>query len=94
MLTAAIAYAMPKRIVRVNERGLRVGEDHPNAKLTDHEVDMLLQLRADGYGWKRLAKTFEISKAQVRRICAGKSRHHVATEFRRVPMPAPPGTIL
>ena len=75
---------MTQRIVGVNERGLRVGQDHQNAKLTDAEIDVLLEFRQRGWGYKRLAKKFEISKAQVRRIVSGAARHQTPSAFRRV----------
>lgn len=34
---------MPK-LVKVNDHGRRIGEDHPRAILTDHEVELLLEL--------------------------------------------------
>ena len=75
------------RTVGVNDRGLRVGQDHQNAKLTDAEIELLLRLRAEGWGYKTLAAKFEISKAQVRRICSGVARHQIPSAFRRVPVP-------
>lgn len=36
---------MPRRKVGVNELGLRVGQDHQNAKLTDAEIELLLRFR-------------------------------------------------
>ncbi len=30
-----------KRFFAINANGLRVGEDHPRAKLTDHDVDLI-----------------------------------------------------
>lgn len=51
------------------------GENHHHAVLTDHEVDLLLQLREDtSWGYLRLAKKFEISKSHVRRIIKGQAR--------------------
>lgn len=35
---------MPKKYVRVNELGHRIGEDHQRAKLSDYEIDLLLTL--------------------------------------------------
>lgn len=32
------------RLVKVNDHGRRIGEDHPRAVLTDHEVDLLMEL--------------------------------------------------
>lgn len=66
---------MSADLVAVNERGRRIGEDNPNATLTDHEVELLFELRdTEGWGYRRLAKHFEISKSQVRRILKGTHR--------------------
>lgn len=73
-----------KRVVRVNERGLRIGEDHHNAKLSDADVELMLLLRLDGWGYRRLAAKFECSKRVVRDICAGKRRGQVCAGHRVV----------
>lgn len=75
--------------VGVNERGRRIGEDNPNATLTDHEVDLLLELReTEGWGYRRLAKHFDISKSQARRIVKGQHRGQQAARFKpRCPRP-------
>jgi len=74
-----------KLVVGVNEKNRRVGESHPQAKLTDADVDRLLAMREQGLGWKTLAKMFDMSKTQVRRICLGQKRQ-MATEWREVPL--------
>lgn len=72
-----------KRTVAVNERGLRIGEDHRLAKLTNEEVDRLLALRDEGWSYRDLARAFEISKSSVadlvkgRRRCQTPARHKV-----------------
>ena len=73
-----------KRIVAVNERNLRIGESHPRAVLTDHEVELLLELREQGFSYSWLAKKFEISKKHAWRICAGVRRGQIACKHRRV----------
>jgi len=51
------------------------GESHHWAKLTDHEVALLRQMRDEtGWGYKRLAVIFEISKSHVRLVLLGKRR--------------------
>lgn len=35
---------MPNNFIKLNERGRRIGESHPKATLSDHEVDLLLEL--------------------------------------------------
>ena len=66
----------------VNERGQRVGESHPGAVLTDHEVDLLLELRGEGYSLAWLAAKFEVHKQTVAKICSGQRRCQVAVRWR------------
>lgn len=63
-----------RRYVSTNGRGGRVGQDHPKAVLTDREVQQLLALREEGWGYSRLAAVFEVSRSQVRNICTGRQR--------------------
>lgn len=54
------------------------GEHHHSAKLTDHEVALVRQLRRGERGYwtyARLAEKFEISKSQVRNIVKRRQRH-------------------
>lgn len=76
-----------KRMVGVNERGLRVGEDHRNARLTNAEVDLLLTLRDDGWSYARLAEKFDLSKSGVRKICKGQIRCQSPVAYRAVHIP-------
>ncbi|WP_137924640.1 hypothetical protein [Cupriavidus sp. 2SB] len=76
---------MAKRTVAVNDLGLRIGEDHPMAKLTNADIERLLQLRADtGWGYKRLGRIFEISPSQVKRIVQGQHRGQAAMGYRTI----------
>lgn len=69
------------RQVRVNERGLRIGESHPNAKLTDADVERLIADR--GHEQKpllslsRLAARYGVSKSCVKDILDGRRRGQV-----------------
>ena len=76
-----------KRAFAVNDRGLRIGEDHPRAVLTDDEVDLLLELRAEGYSYAWLASKLSVSKSCVAKICRGEHRAQVAAGFRRAREP-------
>lgn len=75
---------MSRRVVGVSDGGVRVGEDHPKARLTDREVETLRALRAEGWSYGRLALVFEVSKASVACWCTGRRRAGVAVEFRAV----------
>lgn len=73
-----------KRTVGVNELGLRIGEDHVNAKLTNHEVDLLLELRGQGWSYQQLADKFDLSKSGARKICKGVNRCQQPSRFKVV----------
>lgn len=75
------------RVVRVNERGLRIGEDHQRAKLTDHEVELLLRLHALGWTYADLGRKFEVSKSYARKLCIGAKRTQTCAGHRVVSLP-------
>ena len=71
------------RMVALNDRGRRVGETHPRAELSDHDVELVFELRAQGFSLGWLAVKFEISKSQVGRILRGEQRHQAVLKWRR-----------
>jgi len=76
---------MSRITVGVNEKGSRVGEDHPRATLTDHDVELMRQMHEEeGIGYKRLAKMFDTSVAQVRNICLYRQRAQSASGWRTI----------
>lgn len=72
------------RTVGVNDIGRRVGDSHHNAKLTDTDVELLRALRGEGWGYRKLAAKFEVSKRLVRDIIHDRRRGQVATAWRKV----------
>lgn len=74
-----------QRIIGVNENGLRIGQYHQRAKLTDAQVEELLDLRADGWGYRRLAKHFKVCKTHVRRIVEYAQRVQLSYVWRAIP---------
>lgn len=76
---------MTKRAVAFNDRGYRIGESHHNAKLTDHEVDVVRQLREEhGLTYSSLAEKFEVSVDLIRQICRYKLRCDTPARWRFV----------
>ena len=63
-----------KQLVYLNERGNRIGESNPRAIMSDHDIDLLLQLREEGYSYGWLATKFECSKSAVQWYCNGGRR--------------------
>jgi hypothetical protein len=72
------------KTVAVNECGRRIGEDHPNARYTNAEIEMVLTLRDDGFGYKRIAKMCDMPVRTVRCIVAGQRRCQCATTWKKV----------
>jgi hypothetical protein len=76
---------MPTRTIAVNAKGRRVGDSHHNAQLTNEEIDTLLNLHfVEGWGYRRLAAKFEVSKSSVRNYCLGRARCQVPSQWRKV----------
>lgn len=73
-----------KTWVAVNDHGTPIGEGHPRAVLSDHEVELLLELRAEGFTLSWLAAKFEVSKGYVGKVVRGECRAQIPAAFRRV----------
>jgi predicted DNA-binding protein (UPF0251 family) len=70
------------RLIGVTKCNRRMGEDHPNAKLTNHEVDLVFELRELGMSYQAIASRMEVSKSQIRNILTGKRRAKLPARFR------------
>jgi len=72
---------MKKALVHTNERGLRIGESHPRAKLTDKEVEQLIADRGPedkpAMSLSALARRWGMSKSGVKGILDGKARGQI-----------------
>jgi hypothetical protein len=55
-------------------RAYPVGEQHHLAILSDHEAELLIALRREGYSWAWLARKFEVSIRGCRDIYSGRRR--------------------
>jgi hypothetical protein len=67
-MTAQQDLSMPKR------KGHRRGEKHPRAKLTDHEVDLLIELRESGMSFSLISEKMEVSRQHAWKIWHGLRR--------------------
>ena len=73
-----------KKVVGVNERGLRVGEDHQHARLTDAECELIRQLHEQGMSYKKLADKFEVGKSTIADIVKMRRRGQYLVGWRTV----------
>lgn len=80
-----------KEQVKLNERGNRIGDSNPMAEVSDHDVDLCVQLRAEvdergrhrfSLGW--LAAKFEVPKATVQAWCDGRRRGQAPARVKEV----------
>lgn len=74
------------KLVAINEQGKRIGETHHRAKLSDADVDCILELRAAGLSFGAIASKWDagvtISKSTVRDICTGRIRAQTPDSYR------------
>ena len=76
-----------KKLIGVNTTGRRIGEDHHNAKICDHDVALLLDLRIEDpkrWSYRALGVKFEISKSQARNIIKAKWRGQQVARFKTI----------
>lgn len=71
-----------KQIVGVNEKGLRVGQYHQRAKLSDLDVEHIRQLYEQGVTRSVIAEKFEVCKSTVNKIVSYRRRAQLAVRFR------------
>lgn len=76
-----------QKTVAVNERGLRIGEDHQNARYTNAEIEMVLTLRDEDKSYGEIARLVEMPKSTVRDICTGRRRCQYPADFKTVRVP-------
>lgn len=75
-----------KALVQLNDRDRRIGESHPHARLTDHEVDLVCALLEEGLSYTEVAGKFEVSKSCIAHIARGRRRNHIAERHVFVPV--------
>lgn len=77
---------MTKKVpVRVNERGLRIGESHHRALLSDVEIDQMFSDRGKGLSLRALAKKYGMSASGVKAILDGKRRGQIGERRDKTP---------
>lgn len=60
------------------------GEDHPNCKLTDRDIELMRELYdVYGIGYKKLAEKFECSPAHARDVVKYRTRLNVIVAYNR-----------
>lgn len=73
-----------QKVAKMNEAGRLVGESHPLAKLTDAEIDLVLELLAGGMSLRKVADKFGVSKSCIQHIASGRNRSQIVAKAVRV----------
>ena len=73
------------RLVATNDRGMRIGEDHPHAQLSDKEVEQIRDLHEfAGWGYLAIAREYKSSKSCIAGICRYERRNHTVFDWKKV----------
>ena len=72
------------KLVGINERGYRVGEDNQSAVLSNHEVDLVFELREDGMTYAQIALKMECSITLIAKIIRGELRTQIPARYKWV----------
>jgi hypothetical protein len=73
-----------RRWVALNEDGQRIGETHPRATLTDHDIDLMFALREGGMQVKVIAEKFDITRRHASRVLNCHQRNQTAARWRKL----------
>ena len=66
---------MKQTVLDLNENGHRVGQSHPNARLSNHDVDLIHELHeAGGLSLAAIGEKFGVTRGAVWKIVHGYSR--------------------
>ena len=60
--------------VKRGDNGYRIGDSHHNSRLTDHEIEIMRQLRSDGMKVRDIARKFGVTKGYVSKILSHQAR--------------------
>ena len=71
------------RWVAINGSGRRIGQEHPNARYTDTEVEYVLTLRESGLTISQIARKLEMPRSTVDSYVKGSRRGQYAERWVR-----------
>lgn len=61
-------------LVSIGDSGRPVGESAPNAKYTDAEIDMVFELRNQGYFYREISEMMDMPIRTIRTVLDGSRR--------------------
>lgn len=79
-----ISDSCPRFVVGITDTGRICGQDNPTAKLFDREVELVLELSAEGLSYRQIALKFECSRELIAKICQGHRRYKKAVRVKKL----------
>ncbi|TXI28090.1 MAG: hypothetical protein E6Q69_17015 [Aquipseudomonas alcaligenes] len=76
---------MARMYVGISEAGCRCGEDHPRAKLSDTDIELIFALRAEGLPYSLIAQKMDCAKSTVADVLKYRRRVARPVRWKRVP---------
>lgn len=70
--------------VAVNDQGRRIGEDHPNAKYLNDDVERARVFRSEGYTLREISRMLDMPIRTIRGYLDGSRRSQSVAGFRWV----------
>lgn len=71
--------------VAVNEFGFRIGQYHPNAKLSDEKIDQIRDMREEkNMRYTDIASIVGLSKSAIAKICRYERRAQTPERWKKV----------
>lgn len=71
-------------VVRVDDRGYTIGEDHHGARYTDRDVEMVKELRDEGWSLKDISLKMDMPMRTIRSYIDGTRRGESVAGFKEV----------
>ena len=76
---------MKRKIVALNASGMRIGETHHNATISDGVVDRIRELREDhGWMYSELSEHFGINYSTIAKICTYERRAQTPERYKTI----------
>lgn len=72
------------KLVALNEKNRRIGQEHPRAKLTDAEVELVFELLESGLSLAAVARKMDVTKSCIGHIASGRRRSQFVARVVRV----------
>ena len=80
--------AKPVPRIAVNARGDRLGQDHPQAKLSDGDIELMRELRLRyNLSYAEIGRKFEVAKSHVWRVVNCLQRAQIPAGYKTATKP-------